>query len=299
MIEIKTKIVREDSHFEYGNTFHRDSPDGKYECVGNFMRSKTQSWFTKDPHQVWPFEKRRAQDLANLFDGNISCFYYVAALSMHPSRIPGEMAARGICRADSVHKGVKEKKLDSVVDACWHDYLEPVWESYTQWCAINPPVIDKTVDEALKWLMGATAAHINEKGLSFKNINQIMPADYLRTFSEYLLTAKFDRVFMKEIFTVLLDHGEQYRIEEDDANHRLTGLEMMDTIIADPRFKAADSSEIDTIIETVIAANPDNMAKIATNPKLAQWFVGQVMKAARGKASATIVQEKIKAQFGL
>jgi aspartyl-tRNA(Asn)/glutamyl-tRNA(Gln) amidotransferase subunit B len=53
------------------------------------------------------------------------------------------------------------------------------------------------------------------------------------------------------------------------------------------------------MIEDVITANPENAIKVLEQPRLAQWFVGQVMKASKGKASAAIVQEKLKLRFGI
>jgi aspartyl-tRNA(Asn)/glutamyl-tRNA(Gln) amidotransferase subunit B len=52
------------------------------------------------------------------------------------------------------------------------------------------------------------------------------------------------------------------------------------------------------IIEQVLAANPENAEKVKSEPKLIQWFVGQTMKAAKGKAPAPVVLEKLKARFG-
>lgn len=49
----------------------------------------------------------------------------------------------------------------------------------------------------------------------------------------------------------------------------------------------------------MIAANAEQAAKVQENPKLLQWFVGQVMKAGKGKAPAATVQEKLKQRFGV
>jgi len=59
----------------------------------------------------------------------------------------------------------------------------------------------------------------------------------------------------------------------------------------------ADSSEIDIIITKIIEANPEQAAKVKNEPKLIQWFVGQVMKVAKGKAPASIVLEKLQLHF--
>ncbi len=72
---------------------------------------------------------------------------------------------------------------------------------------------------------------------------------------------------------------------------------LLDKLFADPKFKAADNSEIENIIKQLIADNPDQVAKAKENEKLIQWFVGQVMKVSKGKANPQSALEMIKAQL--
>ena len=65
-------------------------------------------------------------------------------------------------------------------------------------------------------------------------------------------------------------------------------------------FEPADSSEIEGIVDEVIAANPDKVAEIqGGNPKMANWLTGQVMKASKGKANPKIVTEIIQNKLSL
>ena len=139
-------------------------------------------------------------------------------------------------------------------------------------------------DEAIKWILGGLAAHLNETGQSVTRINQILPATRLRAFVDAQQANRFPRSFAKDVFAKLLEKGSQY---PEDAEA------VLNDILADPRFKVADDSAIDAIIEAVIAANPDQVAKAAENPKVVQWFVGQVMKAAKGQAPAPVVLAKL------
>lgn len=149
-------------------------------------------------------------------------------------------------------------------------------------------------EEAAKWLLGAIAAHLNEKKISFDRVNQVFPADYLKTFVIALKEGKMERTFSKEICAEILSNGEQF-ID----SVRRTGEEILSEILANPKYKAASSNEIDDIIDGILAANPDNVAKVKEQPKLVQWFVGQVMKASKGKASAPVVLEKLKTKLGI
>jgi aspartyl-tRNA(Asn)/glutamyl-tRNA(Gln) amidotransferase subunit B len=56
--------------------------------------------------------------------------------------------------------------------------------------------------------------------------------------------------------------------------------------------QVTDFSEIEKIIDSVIASSPDNVAAFKSGkPKLIGWFVGQVMKETGGKASPEVVNE--------
>ena len=52
-----------------------------------------------------------------------------------------------------------------------------------------------------------------------------------------------------------------------------------------------DTSLIETIVDDVIAANPEQVDKVKSNSKLIGWFVGQVMKKSQGKADPKIINQ--------
>ncbi len=52
-----------------------------------------------------------------------------------------------------------------------------------------------------------------------------------------------------------------------------------------------DTSLIEKIVEDVIVANPEQVDKVKSNPKLIGWFVGQVMKKSQGKADPKIINQ--------
>jgi len=55
--------------------------------------------------------------------------------------------------------------------------------------------------------------------------------------------------------------------------------------------QVTDTGAIETAVDEIIAANPAQVEKAKQNPKLAGWFVGQVMKATGGKANPKAVNE--------
>jgi len=69
-----------------------------------------------------------------------------------------------------------------------------------------------------------------------------------------------------------------------------------DAIIAEKGLvQVSDSGEIDNLIDEVIAANPDQLANYrAGKEALFGFFVGQVIKASKGKANPKIVNDRLK-----
>lgn len=57
--------------------------------------------------------------------------------------------------------------------------------------------------------------------------------------------------------------------------------------------QVTDKAAIETAVDKIILTNPDQVAKAQANPKLAGWFVGQVMKAMGGKANPKTVNELV------
>ena len=57
--------------------------------------------------------------------------------------------------------------------------------------------------------------------------------------------------------------------------------------------QVTDSRAIEAAVDKIIADNPSQVDKALQNPKLAGWFVGQVMKATGGKANPKAVNEMV------
>ncbi|TNF64827.1 MAG: Asp-tRNA(Asn)/Glu-tRNA(Gln) amidotransferase GatCAB subunit B, partial [Rhodobacteraceae bacterium] len=63
--------------------------------------------------------------------------------------------------------------------------------------------------------------------------------------------------------------------------------------------QVTDTGAIEAAVDQVIAENPAQVEKARANPKLAGWFVGQVMKATGGKANPAAVNQIVAAKLGL
>lgn len=63
--------------------------------------------------------------------------------------------------------------------------------------------------------------------------------------------------------------------------------------------QVTDMGAIETMVQDVIDANPDQAAAAKENPKLIGFFVGQVMKASQGKANPQAVNKVLREKLGL
>lgn len=63
--------------------------------------------------------------------------------------------------------------------------------------------------------------------------------------------------------------------------------------------QVTDLGAIEAIVDEILAANPDKVEQAKDKPNLVGWFVGQVMKASRGKANPQAVNDLLKQKIGL
>ena len=78
-----------------------------------------------------------------------------------------------------------------------------------------------------------------------------------------------------------------------------SGREPTEIVETEGLKQVTDTGAIEAAVDEVIAGNPAQVEKAKANPKLAGWFVGQVMKATGGKANPKAVNEIVAAKLGL
>ncbi len=76
-----------------------------------------------------------------------------------------------------------------------------------------------------------------------------------------------------------------------------TGRDPAEIVETEGMKQVTDTGAIEAAVDEIIAANPGQVAKAQENPKLAGWFVGQVMKATGGKANPKVVNELVAAKL--
>ncbi|WP_026756298.1 Asp-tRNA(Asn)/Glu-tRNA(Gln) amidotransferase subunit GatB [Sediminimonas qiaohouensis] len=81
--------------------------------------------------------------------------------------------------------------------------------------------------------------------------------------------------------------------------HIETGRAPAEIVETEGMKQVTDTGAIEAAVDQIIADNPAQVEKAKVNPKLAGWFVGQVMKATGGKANPKAVNEIVQARLEL
>ncbi|CUH63836.1 Aspartyl/glutamyl-tRNA(Asn/Gln) amidotransferase subunit B [Thalassovita autumnalis] len=77
-----------------------------------------------------------------------------------------------------------------------------------------------------------------------------------------------------------------------------TGRDPEEIVETEGMKQVTDTGAIEAALDEIIAANPAQVEKAKVNPKLAGWFVGQVMKATGGKANPKAVNQLVAQKLG-
>jgi len=95
----------------------------------------------------------------------------------------------------------------------------------------------------------------------------------------------------------MADNTISGKIAKDVLDAMLETGHDVDTIIKEKSLKqVSDTGEIDAMIQQVLDTNPDQLAAFRGGKnKLFGFFIGQVMKASRGKANPGLVNQRLKA----
>jgi len=105
-----------------------------------------------------------------------------------------------------------------------------------------------------------------------------------------------------EIVVMMSEHQISSKIAKDVLDiewNESTGAPRSKIVDARGMKQVTDESAIEAAVDQVIAANPDKAAEARAKPKMASWFVGQVMKATQGKANPQTVTAILKRRLDL
>jgi len=134
---------------------------------------------------------------------------------------------------------------------------------------------------AANWLNNEVLGRLNRDGLSITQSPVSAAANnaIIRMIGDNTISGKLAKDLLDIVWS---EGGDPVQVVEQRGMKQVT-----------------DTSAIEKAVEAVIAANPDKVEEIKAKPKLAGWFVGQVMKQTAGKANPAAVNAVLKARLNL
>jgi aspartyl-tRNA(Asn)/glutamyl-tRNA(Gln) amidotransferase subunit B len=138
---------------------------------------------------------------------------------------------------------------------------------------------------AANMVVGSMFAALNRSGKSLAE--SPVSADQLGALIDLVANQTVSTRIAKDVFEFMFDDGPDQG--KDPA------------VIVEERGlqQVTDTGEIEAAVDAVIAANPDKVAQAQEKPKMAGWFVGQVMQQTGGKANPQAVNALVLQKLGI
>ncbi|MCF4099874.1 Asp-tRNA(Asn)/Glu-tRNA(Gln) amidotransferase subunit GatB [Maritalea mediterranea] len=134
---------------------------------------------------------------------------------------------------------------------------------------------------AANWVINELFGRLNKEGLDIST--SPVSAEQLGGIVDLISKGDISGKIAKDLFEIVwTEGGDPATLVEERGMKQVT-----------------DTGAIEKMVDEIVAANPDQVAKAQDNPKLMGWFVGQVMKASQGKANPQAVNEILKSKLGL
>jgi len=134
-------------------------------------------------------------------------------------------------------------------------------------------------------LIGSVFAGLNKAGLSIAE--SPVTAAQVGALVDLQSDGTVSSRIAKEVFELMFEDGPD---QGKDAA----------VIVEEKGLKqVTDTGAIEAAVDAVIAANPDKVEQARERPKMAGWFVGQVMKETGGKANPQAVNQLVMQKLGL
>ena len=134
-------------------------------------------------------------------------------------------------------------------------------------------------------VIGSVFAGLNKAGLSISE--SPVSAEQVGQLVDLQSNDTVSSRIAKEVFELMFEEGPDQG--KDPA-----------VIVEEKGLKqVTDTGAIEAAVDEVIQANPDKVEQARERPKMAGWFVGQVMQATGGKANPQAVNKLVMQKLGL
>lgn len=134
---------------------------------------------------------------------------------------------------------------------------------------------------AANWVINELFGRLNKEGkdLSTSPVSAAQLGGIVDLIKDGVISGKIAKDLFEIVWT---EGGDPAKIVEERGMKQVTDL-----------------GAIETIVDEIIAANPDKVQQAIAKPGLLGWFVGQVMKQSQGKANPQAVSDMLKQKIGL
>lgn len=132
-------------------------------------------------------------------------------------------------------------------------------------------------------IMGDLSAYANTQNASFAETH-VTPAQ-IAGIVDLIAAGTISSKIAKDLLVLILN--EEKTADPAELVERL-GMKQV-----------TDMGAIEKIVDDIIAANPDQVAKVLAKPTMIGWFVGQAMKASGGKANPQALNDLMKQKLGI
>lgn len=149
------------------------------------------------------------------------------------------------------------------------------------------------------WYQALVAAHpANPKQCANWLANELLGR--LKDLNKDITESPVSPPAFAELLDRMADNTISGKIAKDVLDAMITSGQSADAVIEEKGLKqVSDSGAIDSIIQAVMDANPEQLeAYRGGKDKLFGFFVGQVMKASKGQANPAMVNQRLKAMLG-
>ena len=134
---------------------------------------------------------------------------------------------------------------------------------------------------AVNWVMGDLSAQANAAGTSIAGLG--VSPEQMGGVIDLIADGTISGKIAKDLLLIVVaEGGDPAKIVEERGLKQVT-----------------DTGAIEAVVDEVIAANPDKVEQLRDKPKMAGWFVGQVMQKTGGKANPQAVNDILRAKLGL
>jgi aspartyl-tRNA(Asn)/glutamyl-tRNA(Gln) amidotransferase subunit B len=134
---------------------------------------------------------------------------------------------------------------------------------------------------AANWVINELAGRLNREGKEIAS--SPVSAAQLGAILDMIAAETISGKIAKDVFEIVWTEGGDPKA----------------VVAARGMAQVTDMSQIATLVDEIIAQNPDKAAQAKAKPAVLGWFVGQVMKASAGKANPAAVNELLKSKLGL